>query len=476
MTRSLMLLALAACAPDPLSDGALPADQAPPPLQLVVSDVALGGKMLMQVEGANPNETIHILRSPTGPGAGSCLPQLGGDCLDIRDPFSYHNFIATDATGWGKREMNIPSVPSLDGTLMCFQAAAVRGSGGSQSVLSTVECSELGYDADADGYLDSRDLCPGEDDFFDWDQDDIPDGCDDPADRPQAYGTANPLVAWNRGMYQGRNVVWYIPPSATGLALIFHGTGGDQTVADAPETILILNELLTRGIGFVAFASDDRGSKTWTADVRPSQNGDFDRISAWRQSKITSGAITASTPIFGWGFSNGGQMVSYMSSAAPDSGWVWGAGAIQAHPGGNPWYNNPGDEPMLFISARWDASIAPADVQDGYDDHIARGNPGQYRMVPEQRLEPTRFDRSDLINRRNSLNMFKLVVNEGHFDKGGNRMFSAGAIEPVIELIGDHPDFYPSKPGKGVLSAVLATHAISGYYAEQIGDYFDAFN
>ena len=130
---------------------------------------------------------------------------------------------------------------------------------------------------------------------------------------------------------------------------------------------------------------------------------------------------------------------------------------------------------MQFISCRWDDVVVPADIQARYNSHIAAGHPGVYRQVPEGRIAPTRFDRSDLITSRQSLDMYKTVVDAGWFDKGGHRLFPGPDIAGTIDVIGTDPDFYPSRPGKGVLNAVLATHAVNGYYTVQIANWFDAY-
>jgi len=470
-------LLMVACAPEDIDpQDLLPVDEAPPPFTLSVTDPVLGGSMTMSVVGANANEQVQILRSPAGPGSGPCLPQIGGRCLDIRDPVAWHAAVTVNGAGEGSRSMSIPSVPALDGQPICFQAAIIRGTGGAQSVISNVACATMGYDSDGDGVINQRDVCASGDDWFDWDQDGTPDSCDVPADRPPVFTDANPIVPWQRGSFQGRAVVWYIPPSATGLAFIFHGSGGDASVADSPETIVILNELLQRGIGFVAIGSDNRTQKTWTTDVRASQNPDFARLSAWRQDRIAAGQISTSTPIFAWGFSNGGAMASYLTHAAPAAGWNFGAAALQAHGGYTQQFGDPASEPVLFIAGRWDTSVTPSDIEANYNDHVGRGRPGQYRLIPEQRLAPTRFDRSEHIRADRSLSLFRTLVDTGYFDKGGRRQFAGAQIDATIDEIGRRSDISPSAPTKAVLNAVLATHAINGYYAEQIAAWFDAYN
>ncbi|HMV69324.1 MAG TPA: hypothetical protein PKA64_20955 [Myxococcota bacterium] len=481
MRTLILLTSLAACeveAPETPED--LPADALPPPLVLTASNPILGGKMTFGISGANANEAVYVLRTFNGTAArGQCFPQINNNCTQLVAPVAVHAALTADATGAADRTMNIPRVPAYDGTVACFQAVAVRGANGSQSVLSTPVCRAMGFDADDDGVIDAEDLCPGFDDFYDWDMDGTPDGCDQPADQAPVFTNATPDTPtgrWNRDTFQGRDVKWYIPANPTGLMFVFHGGGGDFEAADHPELVTILNELLRRGIGFAAFSSDARQPAEWDKSSRPAQNPDFQRLDAWRNARITAGDITANTPIFSWGFSNGGDFSSYMTNAALADNWPFRAAIVQSAQGYSSFYGDPADVPVMWIACTWDERVNNTDIENRYDRHVNAGRTGQFRLVPEQRLAPTRFDRSDLITLDQSLDMFKLVVNAGWFNKSGRRLFSNVDIAGTIEVIGTDPDFYPSKPGKGVLSSVLATHAINGYYYVQIGQFLDTYN
>lgn len=484
MRSILPLLLLTACEAEPAltdpTEAALPDDALPPPLVLSSTNPILGGEMTFGIEGANANEAVYVLRTFNGTAAtGQCFPQINNRCTQLASPVAVHAALTADATGAASRTMNIPRVPAFNGTEACFQAVAVRGANGATSVLSNTVCRDMGYDTDDDGVIDADDTCPGFDDFYDWDLDGTPDGCDQLADQAPVFTNATPASptgAWNRDTFQGRDVRWYIPPNPTGLVFVFHGGGGDAEIADHPEMVTILNELLGRGIGFAAFSSDDRNNKEWDKASRPSQNGDFTRLDAWRDARIAAGDLSANTEIFSWGFSNGADFSSYMTHAGPANGWPFAAAVVQSAQGYSSFYGEAADVPVMWIVCTYDERVNNPDIRTRYDNHIRNNYVGQYRVAPEQRLAPTRFDRSDLVNLNQSLDMFKLVVNEGWFDKSGRRLFPNNDIAGMINTIGAHPDFYPSKPGKGVLSAVLATHAINAYYSVQIGAFFDAYN
>ncbi|MEQ1507318.1 MAG: vWA domain-containing protein [Myxococcota bacterium] len=87
------------------------------------------------VAGANPGETVRVVYSTNGQGAGPCPAQIGGQCLGILGPTTLFPTIVADATGTAVLAVNVPgSVPP--GAALSLQAVAVRGVGGAASVLS----------------------------------------------------------------------------------------------------------------------------------------------------------------------------------------------------------------------------------------------------------------------------------------------------------------------------------------------------
>lgn len=488
MRPTLLALLVTACAPDDLAvwdegqpdpdaggDALLPADQAPPPLVLDTSAAAMGGTIRFDVYGGLAGENLRVFRSLAGPGQGPCDAAWGGECLDIAGPRQQHATIRLNSAGIGDRSTSVPNAPALAGDSVCFQAVAVRGAGGASTEMSNVVCRELGYDADGDNVLDPYDACPAGNDFHDFDEDGTPDACDAAGDRAPVCPNVTPSIPWTVTTFQGRQIKFATPPNPIGHAIILHGSGGDATVADATETVVLLNELLDRGIGFSAITSDNRQNKQFDLSRTPNTNPDWARVNAWRTQLINQGRITANTTMYAWGFSNGGGFAGWLSNAAPSRGWPLGAIAVQASSTYNPAYGAAGDVPTMFIGAINDTIVPAADIENRYQNHIGNGYPGQYRLIREERLAPTRFDRSDQISSAQADILYRIVIDQGYFTLGGRRTFGAAVIETTIDTIGNEPGFYPSKPGKGVLTAVLAGHAINATYATAIADYFYAW-
>jgi cysteine-rich repeat protein len=138
MRRSLLLLALAACAPT-VSPSDLPVGVAPPPvhpeLGLEVSAVQAGTTAAFRVDGLNPGESVYILRSGSTASPGLCPPVTGGMCLELRGPVAVVGTAIANSQGEATLQLTLPAaVPA--GLSVVFQAAAIRGPGGAHSVRS----------------------------------------------------------------------------------------------------------------------------------------------------------------------------------------------------------------------------------------------------------------------------------------------------------------------------------------------------
>jgi hypothetical protein len=77
---------------------------------------------------------VHFAATVAGIGPGPCPAALGGHCLDLLSPQLLGSAVA-DATGVATFVVPLPAALTL-GTTVHTQAVAVRGIGGSQSVLS----------------------------------------------------------------------------------------------------------------------------------------------------------------------------------------------------------------------------------------------------------------------------------------------------------------------------------------------------
>lgn len=104
-------------------------------LQLQSAVLRAGQAGWLRVTNAAPGESVTFVRG-SGVGNGVCPPQLGGACADILGPTTVLGSAVADATGRATLTGLVP--PAAAGAVLFVQAGALRGAGGTDSVLSQV--------------------------------------------------------------------------------------------------------------------------------------------------------------------------------------------------------------------------------------------------------------------------------------------------------------------------------------------------
>jgi hypothetical protein len=112
-----------------------------------------------------------------------------------------------------------------------------------------------------------------------------------------------------------RNVYSRIPSGAKGLLLILHGTGGSARMVLNPEPSAVARVALDHGYGVLATEAaeviagdlDNNGKIRWST-AGAATNKDFIDLDALFASLVSAGSISATTPIYALGMSNGGAM------------------------------------------------------------------------------------------------------------------------------------------------------------------------
>jgi hypothetical protein len=432
--------------------------------------IELGTGATLTVTGARSGEKVHLARTYAGLGAGPCSPTVGGKCLDLLGPVALLKATKAGSDGVMTRTITPPDDDALAGAVACWQAWVVRGKNGANSVLSNPVCGLLDRDTDLDGVLDADDVCQGwPDDGPDWDADGLPDACDTvrtPSFADVAYSAVP--TSWT---FQGRTVRSVLPAAPVGVVWVFHGSNGDSGVVDLPEMKVVLEPLIERGYAIVAASS---GRAKWDVASAPGANADWAYVDALRQQLIASGAFGSGTPTFALGFSNGGAFTSWLGSTAPSRGWPLQALVLHNSAGWNDAYRSQlPPMPIAFVPSANDEVVLPSDVVAFHDRHAADGFDTVLLMNEEQRLVPSRFDRSPYIDAETSQQVFDALVAHGWYDELGWRLYAGDPNDLVdVELAGS--DVKPLKPTKAVMSSVLALHAVNGGHALEEADFLDA--
>lgn len=163
--RTFALILLAGCSND-LIDPTLAEAPPPPVLTLDVPDALLhpGYTTALSVTGdLAVGEVVYVVASMAR-GAGPCLAPLGGACLSVLGPRLVASAVVEE-TGGVEVMVPVPAAAPIGATVW-FQAAVVRGWGGSASVLSNLDASvtEVGVPGCPDSRADNYDPAANVDD------------------------------------------------------------------------------------------------------------------------------------------------------------------------------------------------------------------------------------------------------------------------------------------------------------------------
>ena len=107
----------------------------------LLGDLVRGQSADLQVSGAVPGEGVWFLDSLAGTGAGPCVGQLGGLCLDLLSPVVTLGSAVADPAGVATISGTVPpNAPLVD---VHFQSVIRRGPGGADSVKTGIVTSTI---------------------------------------------------------------------------------------------------------------------------------------------------------------------------------------------------------------------------------------------------------------------------------------------------------------------------------------------
>ncbi|MGB7068562.1 MAG: hypothetical protein WBD22_03650 [Pyrinomonadaceae bacterium] len=199
--------------------------------------------------------------------------------------------------------------------------------------------------------------------------------------------------AWSPtyGQINGRQYGYFFPAGFRGVVFRFHGTGGSGIILyNSLEHRITANDLVAAGFAVVALDSDDRVNRQWPYALPPN-NPDIVNVQALINSFISRGFITANTPIFGLGMSNGGAFTAGVSYALNFS-----AASIYCAPGSA--FINQTTVPTIWNMQQNDANdqVGPsgnATAQANSQILAQRGVPTEFNMNIPSPVYPQRFAR-----------------------------------------------------------------------------------
>ncbi len=189
------------------------------------------------------------------------------------------------------------------------------------------------------------------------------------------------------------NAYWFFPtPMPRGVIFRFHGTGGNGgTQFTKVEELKFARDAVGSGFAVVSLDSNDRVNKSWDATVNqanPAANIDVANIQSLISLFISQQLMTAATPVFGSGHSDG-------AGAALRFAFLlnWKASHQHCVPG-TPQIAQVTTVPGIWTMAQNDTVADPnrnASAKSNSDLLAARGIATAYIVVAPSAVYPSRF-------------------------------------------------------------------------------------
>lgn len=287
-----------------------------------------------------------------------------------------------------------------------------------------------------------------------------------------------PIEDPEQWVFEGFDVYSYVPDDPVGVVHVFHGTGGSAAIATRIEMTDQLNELVARGYGWVATESTQRtGNRRWNVlDPDPAQNPDLARLARLHDRVIDDTDVTAETPIFGIGMSNGARMVTLFAQVFADAGRPVAAVApfmgraapsVQAEGG----LRVPG----YWVVAENDTTVDNVAIEVDQRANAATGAESRLVRKAEEPLLAARFTRIPQIDAEEAEAIRAALEATGGWDADGVRVLPVDEVEArVAELTVPRSFDAPANEVRAQVQAILAVHQFVGFHKYGLADFFDA--
>jgi CubicO group peptidase (beta-lactamase class C family) len=207
-----------------------------------------------------------------------------------------------------------------------------------------------------------------------------------------------------------------IPTNPRGLVFSFHGSGGSGDLPfSKPEARVATRLMLSRGFGLIGLDSVNRVDRQWNPQYALA-NPDVVNVRGVIDRLRTSGAISATTPIYCEGTSNGGGFCSRVSALLGMR-----AQSLMIADGIEPIMAQT-SVPTIWTLGRNDPTLAPGYLQRATQSAAgmsARGIVHELNIVEPSPVYPERFARIDGISLADSQALTASLRAGGFLDNAG---------------------------------------------------------
>lgn len=259
-----------------------------------------------------------------------------------------------------------------------------------------------------------------------------------PARTATLVPTYRPAPVWTavQTTFNGSTLYYYFPRPAArlrGVISFHHGaTGNASGWFTKVESRAFLNYAVAEGYAVFATESRDRlgnpnAPKQWSNAGTVASNPDVQNIQAMLASFRTQGLLTATTPVFGVGFSQGSGFTSIIASLLRFQGNMLGAIA------GLPQAISVTTSPTYWMASRQDTLADRQRLQSCFDNYrILAGRGIAARIVVHEPfpVTPNRFRRIAGLDSATSRDIYTRLKNSGLLDARDFLNFNPRAASP----------------------------------------------
>jgi dienelactone hydrolase len=282
----------------------------------------------------------------------------------------------------------------------------------------------------------------------------------------------------------GRNTIRYAPPAPRAIIYLFHGSGGSENFATNATTRDTIDGLVKAGYGYAASASLQRTDPVrWNlSSADPVGNPDLAYMLALHKRLVALGEITATTPVFAMGMSNGGGFANLFSTVAKQQGLPVKAVANYMGPYPTPlavlFEKGALPPPSFVVVAEHDGLVSAANVLANAEKIRKAGQTVETHQATETLVTPASFAAIEGIDAPASKAIFDDLVARKIIDGKGRRIVFVGqptfSREDLENLLNMLPQGAQQRAIHRVLVAAWAGHMMRSDYAKEQFAFFEA--
>ena len=304
--------------------------------------------------------------------------------------------------------------------------------------------------------------------------------------------TSASALEYTESEFEGRAILSAIPDEPVGLVYLFHGSGGSANFATRLHTLVIAGRLHDLGYGLVASQSADRdgtasgsndGQARWNiGDAGIDSNIDIRHLLALREQLIDTTGVTASTPVFVMGMSNGGAFSSLF-------GYVASANGVPVHAianieGGVPPASRPLFQkrtpfpPYFLLSATMDGLVSSTNQQRTAARIKNRGTPVEVHVIEPLPMSVRSLMTPGGLDEKRAKKLHAYLVEAKLINSNGERLYRPGSVitrEMMWDLLQRFRESGFSRADMSSVVLVWAGHAMRSDFVDEQIAFFEKY-